>query len=165
MFENCERQRQRRTPENGYTISSPMSLRLRWAKNIQKIFYKSFILPLNDYGCNTWSATTSSNIERISKLQKRAARIILQAEYLTPSSLMFDELGWLSIPRRLMYNKALLTFKALNKLTPAYISDLLKPMSETHSLSLRSSDNGLLSIPRSRSAHSTIALFLTLHRN
>ena len=51
-----------------------------------------------------------------------------------------------------MYNKALLTFKALNKLTPAYISDLLKPISKTHSLSLRSSDNGLLSIPRSRSA-------------
>ena len=121
-------------------------------KHIQKIFYQSYILPLIDYGRITWSATTSSNIERISKLQKRAARIILHAEYLTPSSLMFDELGWLSIPRRLMYNKALLTFKALNNLTPAYISDLLKPMSETHSLSLRSSDNGLLSIPRSRSA-------------
>ena len=51
-----------------------------------------------------------------------------------------------------MYNKALLTFKALNNLTPAYILKLLKPMSETHSLSLRSSDSGLLSIPRSRSA-------------
>ena len=137
-------------------ISSKISLLKQLSsyvpKHIQKIFYQSYILPLIDYGCNTWSATTSSNIERISKLQKRAARIILQAEYLTPSSLMFDELGWLSIPRRLMYNKALLTFKALNNLTPAYISDLLKPMSETHSLSLRSSDNGLLSIPRSRSA-------------
>ena len=137
-------------------ISSKISLLKQLSsyvpKHIQKIFYQRYILPLIDYGCNTWSATTSSNIERISKLQKRAARIILQAEYLTPSSLMFDELGWISIPRRLMYNKALLTFKALNNLTPAYISDLLKPMSETHSLSLRSSDNGLLSIPRSRSA-------------
>ena len=96
-------------------ISSKISLLRQLSsyvpKNIRKIFYQSYILPLIDYGCNTWSATTSSNIERISKLQKRAARIILQAEYLTPSSLMFDELGWLSIPRRLMYNKALLTFK------------------------------------------------------
>ena len=121
-------------------------------KILKKIFYQTYILPLIDYGCNTWSATTSSNIERISKLQKRAARIILQAEYLTPSNLMFEEFGWLSIRRRFMYNKALLTFKALNNLTPAYISNLLKPMSETQSLSLRSSDNGLLSIPRSRSA-------------
>ena len=51
-----------------------------------------------------------------------------------------------------MYSKVLLTFKALNNLTHAYISNSLKPMSETQSLSLRSSDNGLLSIPRSRSA-------------
>ena len=50
----------------------------------------------------------------ISKLQKSASRIILQAEYLTPSSHMFEELGRLSIPRRLMYNKAIFTFKALN---------------------------------------------------
>ena len=36
-------------------------------KHIQKIFYQSYILPLIDYGCNTWSATTSSNIEHISE--------------------------------------------------------------------------------------------------
>ena len=113
-------------------------------QNIIKLFYQSDILPLIDYGCNTWSATSSLNIERISKLQKR---IILQAEYLTPSSQMFKELRWLSVPRRLMYNKAIFTFKALNYLTPEYITNLLKPMSETHLLSLRSSDNGLLSIP------------------
>ena len=58
-------------------------------------------------------------MERISTLQERAARIILQVEYLTPSSLMFEELEWLSIPKRFMYNKAFLTFKALNNLTPA----------------------------------------------
>ena len=129
-------------------------------KIFKKYFIKTYILPLIDNGCNTWSATTSSNIERISKLQKRAARIILQVEYLTPSSLMFEELGWLSIPRQFMYNKAVLTFKALNNLTPAYISSLLKPMSETHSLSLRSSDNGLLSIPTSRSALYDRSFFL-----
>ena len=121
-------------------------------QNIQKLFYQSYILPLMDYGCNTWGTTSTSNIERISKLQKRAARIILRAEYLTPSDLMFEELGWQSVPKRLMYNKAILTFKALNNQTPAYITNLLKPMSESHPRSLRSSENGLLSVPRSSSA-------------
>ena len=39
-------------------------------QNIQKLFYQSYILPLIDYGCNTWGATSSLNIERISKLPK-----------------------------------------------------------------------------------------------
>ena len=121
-------------------------------QNIQKLFYQSYILPLIDYGCNTWGTTSNLNIERISKLQKRAARIILQADNLTPFSLMLEELGWLSIPKRLMLNKAILTFKALNKLTPTYITDLLKPVLESHPLSLKSSVNALLSIPRSRTA-------------
>ena len=36
--------------------------------------------------------------------KKRAARIILHAEFRTPSATMFQELGWLSIPKRLIYN-------------------------------------------------------------
>ena len=52
------------------------------------------------------------------------------------------------------YNKAVLTYKALNKLTPPYrsISDLLKPVSEACTRQLRSSENGLLAVPRSRTA-------------
>ena len=121
-------------------------------QDIQRVFCQSYILPLLDFGCNTWGATPGSNIGRLFKLQKRVVRIILHADYLTPSSLMFEDLGWLSIPKQLMYNKAILTYKALNNLTLGYISNLLKPISETHTLSLRSSKNGLLSIPRSRTA-------------
>ena len=121
-------------------------------QNIQKIFYQSYIQPLLDYGCNTWGVSTAANIERLSKLQKRAARIILRADFMTPSTIMFERLEWLSVPKRLMYNKAVLTYKALNNLAPAYISGLLKPVSETHTRSLRSSENGLLSVPISRTA-------------
>ena len=121
---------------------------------------------------NTWGTTSSANIERLSKLQKRAARIILKADFLTPSKLMFETLGWLSVPKRIFYNKAILTYKALNNLTPAYISNLLTPISNTHSFSLRSQENGALCIPRSRSAlydrsfsHSASKLWNSLPQN
>ena len=41
MFENGwrQRQRRRRTPEHGYTISSPVSLWLRWAKKANKRWF------------------------------------------------------------------------------------------------------------------------------
>ena len=43
--------------------------------------------------------------DSLNKLQKRTARVILQANYMTPSSYMFEQLDWLSIPKRLMIIK------------------------------------------------------------
>ena len=141
-------------------------------QDVQKMYYQSYILPLLDYGSNTWGTTSCANIERLSKLQKRAARIILKADFFTPSKFMFETLGWLSVPKRLLYNKAILTYKALNNMTPAHITNLLTPISKTQSLSLRSSENGALCIPRSRSAlydrsfsHSASKLWNSLPQN
>ena len=118
--------------------------------NVQKLFFQSYIMPLIDYGSVIWGSTSTSNLERLLKLQKRAARIILKADFRTPSADMFSELGWPSIESRLMYNKAVLTYKALNDLTPEYVSNMLKPVSQTHGLNLRSSENGDLYVPLSR---------------
>ena len=81
---------------------------------------------------------------------KRAARIILKANFDTPSSIMFQELSWLSVENRLKYIKSVLTYRAFNILTPDYLTELLTPLSEIHSLNLRSSENVLLHIPLSR---------------
>ena len=51
--------------------------------------------------------TSGAKIERLSKLQKRDAHIILKANIMTPSSHMFEQFSWLSIPKRLMYNKSI----------------------------------------------------------
>ena len=138
------------------TISTKISLLKQLSTyvpvKVQKLFYQGYILPLIDYGSNTWGSTSKLNIERLSKLQKRAARIILKADFDTPSSEMFNELGWSTIENRHNYNKAVLTYKALNDLTPEYISNLLKPTFETHNRKLRSATNGSLSVPRSRTS-------------
>ena len=65
---------------------------------------------------------------------------------------MFKELGWLSATDRLKHNKATLIYKALNNKTSDYITNLLKPMSEVHTLNLRSTENGTLYVPRSRTS-------------
>ena len=88
------------------------------------MFYQWYILQLTDYGSRTWGSTSKINIERLSKLQKRDARIILNAPYYTASYDMFKLLGWPTIQKRHSYNKAVLTYKALNSLTPTYIAGL-----------------------------------------
>lgn len=137
-------------------LSSKISLLRQLAAyvstDVLKKFYQGYILPLIDYGSITWAGTSSANLDRILKLQKRAARIILHADFNTPSSTMFAELGWLPVHKRLKYNKAVFIYKALNGLTPEYITSLLKPMAETHDRHLRSSVNGTLAVPRSRTS-------------
>ena len=65
-----------------------------------------------------WGSAAGIHIERLSKLQKRAARLILHAEFNAPSAQMFQELGCLSVAHRLKNNKAVLTYRALKNLTP-----------------------------------------------
>ena len=86
------------------------------------------------------------------KLQKRAAGIILKTDFNTPSSLMFKDLNWLSVESRVKYNKAVFIYRALNNMAPEYITNLLTPMSETHSLNLRSCENGTLYNPMAQTS-------------
>ena len=115
--------------------------------------YQGYILRLIDFGSVTWGATSAAYmlyIERLSEQHKRAARIILHADFTTPHALILKELGWLSVTDRLKHNKV--TLKALNIKTPDHITNLLKPMSEVHTLNLPSSENGTLYVPRSRTS-------------
>ena len=85
-------------------ISSKISLLRQLSTYIpndaQIIFYQGYILPLIDYGSSTWG-TTSKITEKLSKLQKHAARFILNAPYATASPDIFKTLGWQTI----LYNK------------------------------------------------------------
>ena len=51
-----------------------------------------------------WGETTNLNLEKLCKLHKCAARIILNAKYDIPSLQLFKKLGWLSIQNRLEYH-------------------------------------------------------------
>jgi hypothetical protein len=41
------------------------------------LFFNSYILPIFDFCCTVWGNCSEAGIQRITKLQKRAARIIL----------------------------------------------------------------------------------------
>ena len=78
-------------------LTDSKSLSLKMTENVQKMFYQSYVLPLIDYGSCSWGSTTKQNIERINKLQKRAARIILKVDYITPSVETFQRLRWMTV--------------------------------------------------------------------
>ena len=86
------------------------------------MFQRFHILPLFDYCCTVWGKTTNLNFEKLCKLQKRAAKIILNAKYDIPSLQLFKKkLGWLSIQNRLEYHKSVLMYKCINNSAPDYL--------------------------------------------
>ena len=106
--------------------------------------YNSYILPIIDYGCMIWGRCSSASTLRLVKLQKQAARIILNADFMTPSRLMFSELKWLTFPKRVDYHTCTMVYKALNNLAPNYICERFIMTSDIHSRNLRSVDNKML---------------------
>ena len=87
------------------TVSSRISLLRQLSEyvptHVQIQFYQTFILPLLHYCSVTWGSTSTANIERLAKLQKRASRIILRCDFDKPLGTMFQELGWMSIESKI----------------------------------------------------------------
>ena len=82
-------------------------------QNSLKQYYNSYILPAFDFGCVVWGYTTKNNFDRLVRLQKRAARLILKADFLTPSEELFRELKWLTFPKRVQYHTCLMVYKGI----------------------------------------------------
>ncbi|KAK3087111.1 hypothetical protein FSP39_001840 [Pinctada imbricata] len=61
------------------------------------LYYNAYILPSIDYCLTIYGNASKSHLDRILKLQKSAARVIMDAPPDTPSQPLFDELDWLNI--------------------------------------------------------------------
>ena len=109
----------------------------------------SVIFPHFKYCCTTWSgAKNAANIEKIFKLQKRAARIILNEQnVMTSSIVLFNKLKWMPMPYYFVYRKAVLVFKSLNQLVPEYLN-IFKYVHQVSSRSTRQSSQNLLYVPK-----------------
>ena len=80
-------------------------------QEIQKLYYQSYILPPLDYGCNTWGTTSSANIECLSKCANNIKSRFFDT--IKTHVCQIETLGWLSVPKQIFYNKAILAYKAL----------------------------------------------------
>ena len=111
-------------------------------------FYNYFVKPHFDYCCSVWGTAFKKDIHTLIKLQKMAARLILDVDYTVPSIELFKILKWLPIDKNVQFRQATLVYKALNNMTPSYMADMFTRSSETAPFSLRSVSNKKLFIPR-----------------
>ena len=87
-------------------------------------FYNYYVKPYLEYCCSIWDSTSQENINTIVKLQKRAARLILNADFSTPSAILFQESKWISYSDIVKFHQLSLVFKCIIKIAPIYLQDL-----------------------------------------
>ncbi len=108
----------------------------------------AFVSSRLDYCNSLYVGTSQSTLSRLQIVQNAAARLLTgsrKQDHITP---ILSSLHWLPVRYRIDLKILLFVFKSLNGLAPCYISDLLQPYSPSRSL--RSSDQKLLIVPRSR---------------
>ena len=85
-----------------------------------------------------------SHLNKLYKLQKRAARIITGSSYDIRTKEIFDNLEWEPIENILKKREISMTFTALKRQLPEYISDMFT-VTNNATYSLRSNDRKLYS--------------------
>ena len=113
-------------------------------------FYKSLIQLIVDYACVIWGATSQYNLHRILRLQKYAARVILNIKCPqdVPMSELFYKLNWMTTNQRIEYFTSILMFKIINKSSHNYLHNRFEYVKNKHQINTRSAANGNLSIPK-----------------
>ena len=93
------------------------------------------------YGSTIWSMTSKDNLLGVFKLQKRAARVILNAtSKASRTDTLFHKLNWIPFFDELTINTCALIFKRLHDECPEYLSCKLFRISDGFSKSTTFSD-------------------------
>ena len=103
-----------------------------------------------DYCNSLYSGISQTSLNKLQRIQNSLARVITNTskyQHITPT---LKKLHWLPIRQRIDYKICLLTYKTLTNQQPTYLYNSLSFPS--HSVSTRSSDSLVLSIPYVRSS-------------
>ena len=63
--------------------------------NQRILYYNAIIRPIMTYANVIWCNCDKESLNRVLKLQKRAARVILSADYMASSVELFNKLSWI----------------------------------------------------------------------
>ena len=101
-----------------------------------------------DYCNSILYGISKSNLTKLQRVQNSVARIVLRRHPHCSSADLLRELHWLPIEERIKFKLATITYNALSSHQPPHLSSLLHPHVSGSTLTLRSTSQHLLAIPR-----------------
>ena len=114
-------------------------------KNQRIIYFNAVIKPLLMYASAVWTSCNKEVLGRVLRMQKRAARIILEAQRKSRTVTLFNNLSWIPFYNEAYIKRCELAFKRINgSQLPDYLSASLRKNSDVHSRNTRNCDVNLL---------------------
>ena len=90
-----------------------------------------------------WGCCGEILLDKLQKLQNRAARIVTNSSYDASSLPLIQSLEWLTIKEMIAFETATTVYKSFHGLAPDYMQPMFTKFSENGSRSLRNTDTDL----------------------
>ena len=118
-----------------------------------KLLYICLIQSQMDYCCEIWGNRFLGQTDKLTKLQKRAARLILNCNMYTSSNELFTRLKWMPFKKRVEYFRCIFVFKCLHNLSADCFQNAFNEISKAHNINTRQSANHDLVIDKCRTEY------------
>ena len=130
-------------------LCAMMPLKFKLNRKSLEIMYKSFVMPVLEYGLIVWGGTYDSDIAKIERIQIDALRLITGATARSNISFLYKETSFISIRERIDQLSLTMMYKIKNDLAPEYLR-LLLPEENNETIRYNLRNNRDLKVPFSR---------------
>ena len=111
--------------------------------------YKTYLIPVLEYGATVWGYTSDENIKKTQRLINLAARIVCSNyDFInTRGAELAETLRWSTFKERRDFLTAVLMYKCYNGIAPNYMNDKITRHEELGTRATRHTDEFTLTIP------------------
>ena len=92
-------------------------------ETVQKM-YLGIVEPHIRYCCSVWDCAGDTIIQKLQKLQNRAARIVTNSRFDKTSLPLIAQLGWHNVKEMVDFETATIVYKSLHGLALPYMQDM-----------------------------------------
>ena len=110
------------------------------------LIYNSLVQSYFDYCSVVWGNCVQTLVEKLQKLQNRAAGVLTFSKHDSDADELLDHLNWVNLESQRQKTKAVMVYKSINGLAPEYLTSKFIMRNDVTSYCTRDSE-GKLAIP------------------
>ena len=110
---------------------------------LQTMYNRSMVEPYFRFCCPVWGVCSTTVLNKLQKLQNRAARIVTNSPYRMSASPIIRQLGWQTVYELMKTETLKMVYRSINHEVPEYLTGLFHRLSETCARQLRNTSTDL----------------------